>query len=215
MSINELAHLKFSSDAIDVDLDNLPSQGGLIIPPPQPGIYRFKIPAGLARGMETIQTDVGQRFVVILRDDLALQNVTLNQPYPTRISNQERAVGKDGQKASDMAFLLHALGITVDKPTNKGYAEAMLKAQGLEFLAFNDLTARCNPKTDVYKQGDGKIEGLKGCGAAYATRSYTKRDGTTVSEIPKEGTQFATEFTCSCGALIRCFGQLSKFRPVE
>ena len=216
MGINELAHLKFSTDEIDVDLDNLPSQGGLIIPPPQPGVYRFRIPHGIAKGLDTFQTDSGQRVEMKFRDDLALLNVSLNQPYPTRITNQERAIGKDGAKASDMAFLLDALDIKPKTSTNKGYAEAMLQAQGMEFVAFSDLTARCNPKTDVYKSDEGKIEGLKGCGAAYATRSYTKKDGTLVTQIPKtsEGT-FATEFECSCGALLRCFGGLSKFRAAE
>jgi len=215
VGINDLSHLKFSSDAIDVDLENLPSQGPTIIPPPQPGVYRFKIPTGLAKGLETIQTDVGQRLVVILRDDLALQNLTTNQPFPTRISNQERAIGKDGQKGSDMAFLFAALGIKPKGATNKAYAEAMLQTQGKEFIAFNDLTARCNPANDVYKDGQ-KVEGLKGCGASYATRTYTKKNGQQVQQIPKaEDGTFALEFTCTCRALLRCFGGLSKFRGDE
>lgn len=222
--INDLAHLKFSTDAIDVDMENLPSQGRVITPPPQPGMLRLRIPTGFAKALELYQTDKGQRLRVNFRDEFALIDLNHNQPYSTMLSNEERGF-EDQPKSSALAFLLHeAFGVQLKlKATNKDYAEALLAQGGKEFAAFNDLGIVCKTTADIYRRGTkdspgGRVEGLKGCGTIYKTFTPKNPGNRKFGLIPKdENGLFATEFECAepCGALLRCFGNLSKFKAVE
>jgi hypothetical protein len=208
----------------DVDFDKMPTTIGSIIRPPQPGVYRFKLPTARAifTAIKTMATtDWGQRIQVTFKDEAALTNLSLkNEPYNANLNNTPRYIGKadNKQAVSDLLMLLKALGVTPEANNNAAHIKALLSAEGRSFKAEHTLSTTCNKNRDIYK--DNKVQaGIKGCGQAYRVEGYTQRDGTEVWDIPKdENGLVALRFGCAtpeCGAELTSWGRLQGFRSAE
>lgn len=220
-SINELG---LSNDKVggDVDFDNLPEQFGGGRELLTPGSYRFRLPStkDLQVVWDKFIASVGERINAIFNNEHPLIIVqspggTMNdQPYQTRISNVERARGKEKIQVSDMDYLLKALGFTGKKPTtNAAYAAALVQFGGKEFGGDIEWSWYCNDKKNIWAEdgqgGTKEIEGHLGCG----TRYYMK-------DVPKDPTTglYPERIICQgnngqCGASVRAFDQISRFRP--
>jgi hypothetical protein len=150
----------------DVDFDKMPTTIGSIIRPPQPGIYLFRLPTARAlfSAIETVATtDWGQRVTAKFKDDAALLNVTLNEPYNANLNNTPRFIGKgdNRQAVSDWLMLLKALGVQPEGNNNAAHIRALLSAAGREFKAEHTLSTTCNKQRDVYKNKQVQV-GVKG-----------------------------------------------------
>lgn len=209
---------------LDVDFDKMPTTIGSIIRPPQPGIYRFKLPPARAifTAIKTmITTDWGQRIQVTFRDESALTNLSLkNELYSANLNNTPRYIGKGDNKqaVSDLLMLLKALSVTPEANNNAAHIKALLSAENRVFKAEHTLSTTCNKNRDIYK--DSKVQaGIKGCGQAYRVEGYTQRDGTEVWDIPKdENGLVALRFGCAtpeCGSELTSWGRLQGFRSAE
>lgn len=208
----------------DVDPETVPLLGGGAPLPPQPGTYLFRLPPpeAIFNCFEQEETaDQGQRLRAVFSDESALWNETLGASYHARISNRTRTVmvndpENPGQKKpvaiSDMAQLLRVVGSLPENKTNTGYGNALIHAGGRRFKAEHTLTATCNAKRDIYRNG-AVVPGKKGCGNRYATEPYTPKQGKPVGGIPKDsGGKYQVRFACTCGAELRCWGQLRGFK---
>lgn len=205
----------------DVDFDKMPTTIGTIVRPPQPGIYLFQLPASplMFPAISTVATtDWGQRVQLKLREEAALKNVTLGEPYYTSISNVPRYIGRgeNRQAVSDWLMLLKALGIQPDGNNNAAHVRAMLSAGGRMFKAESTLTATCSEKRDIYMGGQ-TMANRKGCGQRYAVEGWPGKNGKPeVLSIPKdENGLVASRFACHCGAELTSWGRLQGFRPGE
>lgn len=217
-NINEL---NLRDEKFDMDFDAVPVGLGSVILPPQPGIYQFRLPAESAiRNCFNVTEDpkLGQIISAILRDDAALWNVTLDEPYNIRISNAIRFLPRRDDPGapvaiSDFAMLLKAVDSPPSINTNSAFAEALIKAYGRTFHAKHVLTGRCDSKRNVFFDGQER-QGVKGCGQRYSSEPYTPKKGEAVWEIPKEGGKYTLRFRCGkCNrAEIRSWGQLQGFR---
>jgi len=224
-----LQDLNLNDEGIsEADFENMPQtvgSGGRM--PPQPGIYRFRLPvlSALASCFEPLNTsDQGQKLVAVLQDEAALFNVTLGEWYNARINNRTRIIkGRNDNPdrvVSDMGMLLKALKVKPEPVngivTNKSYGDALISAAGREFIAEHTLTASCDKARDIYK--DGKVQvGEKGCGQRYRVQGYAGRDGKPdVMTLPKtpDG-KVALRFGCKCTAELRCWSELGGFRPAD
>jgi hypothetical protein len=194
------------------DLGGLPEFGSFT-PPPQPGPFRFKLPMDLSAIYDVFDTDKGQRVKVIFDRDhplLIMQSLGgayNGQPFETRLTNNERARGRDKSiVASDFDYLLRALG-EKDKPqSNRGYIETLKRHGGKEFGADLRYSWRCSTDRDIRARDQNgavqPVEGQKGCGNAFYQEDVPKQaDGTTPYEI-----------TCQCGALLRAFANMDNLR---
>lgn len=197
------------------DLADLPEFGSFE-PPPQPGPFRFKLPGDLKAIYDVFDVAAlgGQRIRVIFdREHPLLITQSLGgkyngQPFQTRLSNQERARGKDKSVvASDLDYLLRALGDKAKPASNRGYIEALMKHAGAEFGADLRYAWRCSSDRDIRTRDQAGavqvVEGQQGCGRAYYAEDVPKNaDGTTPYEIP-----------CECGAMLRAFANVDNLRP--
>lgn len=221
-SLNELTDLR--NDALPTagqGLEDLPTFGGFA-PPPQPGAFRFQLPANLTSiwdPFDTPEKTPPQRIAAIFDADHPLKITQSKdgryngEPFQTRINNNERARGKDKSViASDMDYLLRAFKETTKPASNKAYAEAVMRHAGKEFGADIRWSWRCskerNIRVEVKDPATGQrtevkeIEGQKGCGEAF----YQE-------DVPKmPNGEFPLEIQCQCGALLRAFGNLDNFR---
>lgn len=217
MSVGKSLHeLGLKEEALPTtvqNLDDLPEFGAFRIPP-QPGDYRFRLPADLSSVWEVYdgRDGKGQRVRAIFDRDHPLVIVQstnpqyLNEPFECRISNEERARGKNGVIASDMQFLLRALGEKVSPANNRAYITTLLPYAGKDVGATLSYSWRCNDQRNIRVRDEaGNVQEAeqKGCGAGY----YYPRD------VQKgEDGLVPTEITCTCGALVRCFANLDSFR---
>lgn len=220
-----LNDLPLNEDKIpDVVVEDQPVFG-TYTPPPQPGTYVFRLPppAAIFNCFEVDETeDQGQRLRASLREEAALLNETLGEPYGTNISNRVRYMkGKeegDRVAVSDMAMLLNAVKSYPENSTNTAYGHALVAAGGKRFKADHTLTANCNPKRDIYRAGS-QIKGTKGCGWKYAVEPYQDGQGRQVRAIPKDANSLVSlRFAClnpKCTAELRAWGQLRGIRPAE
>lgn len=229
-SLQELG-LKDEGQVVAGDaLDNLPTFGSFT-PPPQPGSYRFKLPADLSACYEVYDTPAKvppQRVRIIFDQDHPLEivqsigNKHNGEAFQTRLSNEERPRGKDKAViASDWDYLLRALGITT-KPTavlngqkvphNRGYIEATKPHGGKQFGGEIRYSWKCDERRNIRvetrdpatnaRTGVQEVETQKGCGNAYYNDDVPNNpDGTKPLEI-----------TCQCGALLRAFANLDNIR---
>lgn len=194
-------------------LDDLPEFGGFQ-EPPQPGAYRFSLPPRLDNLFELFDTEKGQRLRVIFDRDNPLTikasstaGTAVGDTFHTRLSNVKRRRGKEGSvEASDLDYLLRALGEKVAPTTNRGYIQALQKYPAKEFGGDITYSFVCNDQRNIRVMGtDGRsveVEGRKGCGKKYYTRDVEKVDG-----------KMPTEIQCECGAVLRAFANLENLRP--
>lgn len=212
-NINDLGLI---DEPIAVDPDDLPEAVGGVRNLPQPGTYRFRIPTTVAEVYATVQTvERGQRILADFSGVHSLVMVPSGQPFAARISNVERKI-KD-KLTSDMAWMLvDAFGWKGPLPNSSAYIHALNEQAGKEFVADVEWQSSCNPKREIFK--DGKVQkGSAGCGARFALRAYPRKDGGEVFQIPKApGGAWVDEFSCpKCSAVVRAFGQLTRFQAAK
>lgn len=162
-TLNDLGNDSLLQDG--VDFNNMPEQGGGFTPPPQPGAYRFKLPATLGpeHFKKVESNDFGARVQVRFDETAPLLIVQapataadrVHTPFETSLSNVPRNRARKGQPAqnvSDADYLLRALGITERPATNRAYAEVLIAAakEGREFTADIEWSWRCNDKREAY-----------------------------------------------------------------
>ena len=217
-SIQELAG-ELKDEALPTageELDDLPQFGGFA-PPPPPGAYRFKMPQDCSQIFDLIDVPdktPPQRVRANFDRDHPLlivqspQGKSNNEPFETRLTNNERGRGKDkAVVASDFDYLLRAFKETAKPGNNRGYMQAIMRHGGKEFGADVRYSWRCSKDRDIrVKDGQGQVqlvENKKGCGAAFYQEDVPKAaDGV----VP-------TEITCGqCGALLRAFANLDNIR---
>src|SRR5262245_43187661 len=161
-------------------LDTLPDFGRFS-PPPQPGAFRFKLPTDLTAIWEVF--DVPEKKpptrvrAVFDRDHPLLivqspQNKYNGEPFETRISNAERARGKDkAVVASDMDYVFRALGVKEKPADNAGYVRLMQQQGGKEFGADLRYSWKCGVDRNIRVRDQAgaiqEVENQKGCGTAY------------------------------------------------
>jgi hypothetical protein len=218
-----LKELNLSNDQVggDIDLDHLPKTGGFL-PMLQPGKYRLRLPANLGNVWDKIAAkgDRGERIVAKFDQDAPLLIVQApdrfadrkGEPFQTRISNLERARGREKILASDMDYLLRALGHTGKKPkTNIEYIQALLPFAGKEFIAEIEVQAQCRDDKEKYvddgQGGSVKLEGSAGCGRRYYQKDIPKTDDGSYPE----------RIACAedCGANLRVNNQISSFEGAK
>jgi hypothetical protein len=199
------------------ELDDLP-MFGTFTPPPPPGAYRFKLPSDLSNVWDVF--DVAdktppQRVRAHFDRDHPLlivqspQGKSNGEPFETRMTNNERARGKDKSVvASEFDYLLRACGVKSKPQSNQAYIQAVTQQAGKEFGADLRYSWRCSKERDIrVRDGAGQIqviEGKKGCGEGYYEENVGKgADG-----------QVPYEVQCSkCGALLRAFANVDNIRP--
>lgn len=195
-------------------LDDLPQFGGFA-PPPQPGPMRFKLPKDLSNIWDTFEAkEKGTRVTAIF--DAAAPLVIVQskgdryngEPFQTRLNNNERPRGKDKKLASDLDYLIAAIeGPTATRPTsNRAYIERVKTFGGKEFGGDMRWSWNCSTERNIrVKDAAGaivEVENKKGCGERYYEEDVPKgTDGETPLEIQ-----------CSCGALLRAFGNIDNIR---
>jgi hypothetical protein len=214
-SLNDLGLQAEQLPTAGQELADLPEFGGFRIPP-QHGAFRFKLPADLSTVWEPVDTPnlkPPQRVRAVFDRDHPLvivqspQNKYNGDPFETRISNAERPRGKDKSViASDMDYLLRALGVKAKPGNNPAYVQVMQQQKAKEFSADLRYSWKCSADRNIRvrdQQGAvQEVEGTKGCGTSYYQEDVPKNpDGTTPYEI-----------TCSCGALLRAFANLDNIR---
>jgi len=197
------------------DLDDLPTFGSFT-PPPPPGAYRFQLPQDLNSIWDLIDVpdkQPPQRVRATFDRDHPLLIVqspagkSNGEPFETRLTNNERKRGKGGAVvASDMDYLLRALGMKAKPKNNREYMTAVQAQAGKQFGADLRYSWRCSTDRDIRaRDGAGQVqvvEGRKGCGEAYYQEDVPKQNGETPYEIQ-----------CGqCGALLRAFANLDNLR---
>lgn len=210
------------------EFDQIPENlGQPFADPPQPGPYRFKLPA--AGVMKTIWAKVesekyGTRINAIFEDESALiiqqspGQVHDGEEFRWRCSNIPRERTKEKILVSDMDLILRALKVTKRPATNADYVKAMLGLAGQAFGATVEYSWYCNPSRDIYVDdgsgGTAKVEGKEGCGNRY----YQQRDVQKVPSDPNDPASpriYPVRITCAnpeCGANIRAFAGLTGFK---
>lgn len=201
-------------------------------PPPAPGTYRFELPpaAALVNVFDVVQTDKGQRIKAQFKGDAPLKIVQSpgkaldGEPFSTTITNVERKRDRQGLViASDMDYLLKGLGETVKAKTNKQYGDALVKHAGATFTADVEWSWSCNDRRPAYfeavdEQGQpsGQFGPMDDPTSALEGEDAGKRAGCGrryyASDVPKVDGQFPLRITCECGASVRAFANLTRFR---
>lgn len=198
------------------DLDDLPTFGSFT-PPPPPGAYRFQLPGDLSAIWDLFDTPEKtppQRVKATFDRDHPLlivqspQGKSNNEPFETRLTNNERKRGKGGEVvASDMDYLLRALGEKQKPKSNREYIQIVQRHVNKQFGADLRYSWRCSKDRDIRARDTAGqvqvVEGHKGCGEAYYQEDVPKSaDGSVPYEI-----------TCgNCGALLRAFANLDNLR---
>jgi hypothetical protein len=218
-SIQELAG-ELKDEALPTagqELDDLPTFGGFT-PPPPAGAYTFQLPRSLDTVWDLFDVpdkQPPQRVRLTFDRDHPLlitqspKGASNGEPFETRLTNNERGRGKGKAIiASDLDYLLRALGDTVKPSNNRGYMQAIAKHAGESFGADLRYSWRCSKDRDIRaRDNSGQVqvvEGKPGCGEAYYQEDVPKRaDGSVPYEI-----------NCGqCGALLRAFANLDNMRP--
>lgn len=198
------------------ELDDLPIFG-TFTPPPPPGAYRFRLPSDMSAiwdAFDTPDMTPPQRIKATFDRDHPLlivqspQGKSNNEPFETRLTNKERKRGKGGEvTASDLDYLLRALGDKTKPKSNRGYMQAVMAHANKEFGGDLRYSWRCSKDRDIRaRDPQGQIqvvEGKKGCGEGYYQEDVPKGpDG-----------QVPYEIQCgTCGALLRAFANLDNLR---
>lgn len=216
-SLAELTELLKDEPIPVLNVEDLPEYGSWA-PPPQPGPYRFKLPAALDTVFELYE-DKDKQYVRVLFDKdnplLITQDVRqkhTGEAFQTRLTNQRRKRGEI--EVSDLDFLLKALGETTTPTSNRAYMEVLKTHAAQEFLSDITYSWQCSETRDRYIDdgagGTKKDEtGQKGCGKKFYQAEKTKKPE---QQIAKVNGEYPYEISCTCGAVIRAFGNLDNFR---
>ena len=218
-----------------VAFEDLPEQMGGFRPPPQPGPYIFQLPADLTTLWDVFDCEIdgkpAQRLNLIFDDGHPLvitQSPTgeeTGQPFLTRLNNRERRRGKaddtSAPMVSDMDYFL-AKGFGVMLPAERGtqeYHDAVVALATMQFGADIEWSWYCNDQRDIYTEGeDGtnvKVDGRKGCGSRYYEQQVPREeDGRYPFNIPCSGHHGEGDGAEPCGASVRAFANLTRFRQV-
>lgn len=202
--------------------DDLPDFGGFA-PPPQPGPYRFTLPGDLSAVWDLIDTVKGQRIRMVLDRDAPLLiaqspgGKVNNETFQTRLSNVERKRGKDGPEASDLDYLLRALGVKTRPTTNKAYILAVSALAGKTFGADITYSFQCREDKPIYVYDtDGTlkpVEGSEGCGKRYYQKDLTRDEkGEFPIQLQCTGRVIRDGVETECGAILRGFANLENLR---
>lgn len=222
--------------------EEIPEERGEFREPPQPGSYRFRCPSALencfdiidvaqkdAEGKPVLGADgkpaTYQRVNLIFDGPNALTIVqspggkTDGEPFSTRISNIERPrfVAKNvSVKVSDLTYLLRAVAPEARPRLNSEFIEIALKVlPNVEFGADVEWNSFCNDKKDAYfefpdEKGGTKLETYKDEGAAEARKGCGKH--VYASKWPRGPEGYEARAKCECGASLRPFAQLVRFK---
>ncbi|MCP4900189.1 MAG: hypothetical protein GY906_24725 [bacterium] len=214
--------LNLSDEPLPLNIQAMPSGLGSRPQTPQPGIYRFRLPEAPAieNVFDTQEADDTQILLAVFNNDGMLYNISLKQNYTARISNRFREIKvtnpetkeKEPLLISDFGMLLKALNAVPDRVSNRALATALVQAAGTEFIAEHTLTATCNKKNPIWKQGK-TVAGKFGCGRQYAVEGW-KSEKSERLQLPVVEGRVALRFTCPCDAELRSWGQLQGFRSV-
>lgn len=233
LSIAELSK-ELKKEEIKIDYDNIPEEfSGGGNSPLELGTYTFEFPKSVEEGWEIVNRKIrgedAQRIQYVAGRDNPLVVVsggagTRNgEPFQTRISNAERNRSKKGEPevfASDMNYLLVALGSEAKPKTNMDYINAFKKvAAGARFSATVEWQGYCNQNRQAYvnlEDAEGNPLGNgpwvnsdgtphMGCGNRMYNKAYRQADG-----------KYVPNATCpQCGASVRPFAQLRNFGPAK
>jgi hypothetical protein len=201
------------------DLAGLP-EFGTFREPPQPGAYRFALPPDLTTVYEPYDTPTKtppQRVRVIFDRESPLTIVQSplgranGEPFETRLSNEERARGKDKSiMASDWDYLLRAFGVKQKPASNTAYVQALIPHAGKQFGADIRFSWKCDTKRNIrVKDAAGaiiEVQNHPGCGNAYYQEDLPNGGKLADGLVP-------SQIQCQCGALLRCFANLDNIRP--
>ncbi len=227
-----------------VDYEHVPEQRGEFKALLQPGDFLFRLPKNLDLAWaEPFEANVGdkgkfERIAVQFDPEHPLTVVgappalraanpgVIGETVRVRVANAERNRARKGDPAayvSDMYYLLfEGLGLDGKKPDeNMEWIMALNAFAGKEFVAALTWSSFCSERNTRYiDDGQGGTtedpDGTKGCG----TRYYQ-------SQLPRgEDGLFAERFTCGgkkqvdggtvdCGASLRCFPNLERFRKAS
>jgi hypothetical protein len=216
-SLSELTDLLKDEPIAVLNVEDLPDFGSWA-PPPQPGPYRFKLPANLANIFD-IYEDKGKQYIRAIFDKdaplLIVQDVRqkhVGEAFQTRLTNQRRKRGDI--EASDLDYLLKALGETTTPGSNRAFMEALGKYASKEFTADISYSWNCQDTRAVYiddGQGGTKKDesGRMGCGKRYYQAGKTKKPEL---QIEKADGVYPYEIACTCGAVIRAFANIDNIR---
>lgn len=232
----KLSDLGLTTEQVGEPLDyaTMPDQMGSFPDPPYPGAYRFKLPARLDDLWEVFDhtkgTPPGKRIRARFDENHPLAIVQSpggkfdGDPFQTSISNAERKRGRRDDPAasniSDMDYINRDVWGLTTKPVggNPGYAQEFIKHAGTEFSADIEWNWFCNPNKHIYADnGQGayaEIEGQKGCGASYYQKDI-RDNSMLISSVPDDPNSpkvYPLRITCACGANIRAFPNLVRFR---
>jgi hypothetical protein len=187
--------------------------------PPQPGSYRFQLPDDLSAIWDVYDTPAKQppqRIRAMFDKDHPLLIVQSpggkmnNEPFETRISNEERSRGKDKSiVASDMDYLLRALKVTQKPGSNRAYIDAMKLQAKKQFGADIRFSWKCSDSRNIrVRDAQGavqEVEGRKGCNTAFYQEDLPNGGKDASGNVP-------TQIQCTCGALLRAFANLDNIR---
>lgn len=228
----------------DVDYATMPDQLVTFQDPPQPGVFRFRLPPKLDDIWETFDaTKVrhpGKRLAAVHDSSRPLTIIQSaggkydGLPFETRITNAERKRGKkDDQSApevSDMDYLFRdAFGIEQKPQTNVQYAQEYIKHAGQEFGADLEWNWGCRDDRNIrVDDGTGRtteVPNQKGCGTRYY-QSHVEKVKLNPDSLPELDPQtgarnpeydrlpevFPVRIQCQCGAMLRAFANMTRFR---
>lgn len=191
---------------------------GSFAPPPQPGSYRFQLPDDMSAIYDVYDAPKvgGQRIRVVFDKNAPLTIVqskggaSNGLPFETRLSNEERARGKDKSiVASDVDYLLRALGLKEKPASNKAYVVALQAQAKKQFGADVRYSWRCSTDRNIrVKDAQGnvqEVEGRPGCGNAIYQEDLPNRGVGPDGLVP-------LQVQCTCGAVLRAFANLDNLR---
>lgn len=226
-----LAELSLTNEQVGeaIDYGTMPDQMGGFTEPPQPGNYRFRLPAKLDAIWEKFDHPNGKPPGVRIRARFDSANpLTIiqspqgaydNDPFETSITNAERRRGKrDDTTApyiSDMDYINRDVWGLTTKPAggNAGYAQEFMKHAGTEFGATVTWNWFCNPKKNIYTDnGQGGMTEIdqKGCSTSYYMKDVEKVPSN--PQDPNSPKVYPLRITCQCGANVRAFANLEQFK---
>jgi hypothetical protein len=215
-----LNELNFGKEALDIDLDDLPEQ---MVPGDytlrQPGWHLYKLPNDFdfsleadEDGKEYLKASFQGAYSLVYAD-----NPT--QRHSDNFDTKVRYVEIDGEqkKIASLAYLLaEGFGETGKLKTHQDVGNALIKHTGETFKGRLEWSATCRSNKAAVG-ANGEDLGRTGCGTRYRERKVTpkKVGGFSAEALPKNSQgEFSERFQCSCGAVVRAFGNIRGFGQV-